>query len=356
MLEKLKSIADKVEALQEQLYDPTITADHKKMIAIQREISSLSGPYELYKHLKKYTDQKNEAKEMIENESDAEMIEMAKVEFDEAEAQLEGMDEKIKVALLPKDPNDERNVYLEIRQAAGGDEAGLFAAELLRMYLRYAERQGLKPEIMEHDRTGIGGLKFAMVKIAWDKVYSKLKFESWVHRVQRIPDTETNGRVHTSTVTVAVMPEVDDVEIHVDPNDVEMDTFAASSSGGQNANKNQTWVRLRHIPTGIIVMGQDSKSQMQNKDNAWKMLRTKLYQTELDRQIKEQKDKRFDQVGSGDRSEKIRTYNFPQDRVTDHRIKQSRSWLPMILDGEIEDMMNQIIVENQTKMLESVGE
>ena len=356
MLEKLQSIADKVESLQQQLYDPSVTADHKKMIAIQREISSLSEAYELYKHLKKYTEQKNEAKEMIEGETDAEMIEMAKAELDEAESQLEWIDEKIKLALLPKDPNDERNVFLEIRQAAGGDEAWLFAAELLRMYLRYSERQGLKSEIIEHDRTGIWGLKFAMVKIAGEKVYSKLKFESWVHRVQRIPDTETNGRVHTSTVTVAVMPEVDDVEITVDPNDVEMDTFAASSSGGQNANKNQTWVRLRHIPTGIIVMGQDSKSQMQNKENAWKMLRTKLYQTELDRQIKEQKDKRFDQVWSGDRSEKIRTYNFPQDRVTDHRIKQSRSNIPGILDGEIEDIMSQIIVENQTKLLESSGE
>ena len=356
MLDKLKNIADKVEALQQQLYDPAITADHKKMIAIQREISSLSDAYELYKHLKKYTDQKDEAKEMIENETDSEMIDMAKAELEEAETQLEWMDEKVKVALLPKDPNDEKNVYLEIRQAAWWDEAGLFAAEVLRMYLRYAERQWLKAEIMEHVRTGIWWLKFAMAKIAGDKVYSKLKFESGVHRVQRIPDTETNGRVHTSTVTVAVMPEVDDVEIQVDPNDVEMDTFAASSSGWQNANKNQTWVRLRHIPTGIIVMGQDSKSQMQNKDNAWKMLRLKLYQDELDRQIKEQKDKRFDQVWSGDRSEKIRTYNFPQDRVTDHRIKQSRSNIPGILDGEIEDIMKELIVENQMKLLESAWE
>ncbi len=353
MLEKLQSIADKVENLQKQLYDPNITADHKKMISIQREISSLSEAYELYKHLKKYTDQKNEAKEMIESETDSEMIDMAKAELDEAEQQLDGMDEKVKLALLPRDPNDEKNVYLEIRQAAGWDEAWLFAAQLLRMYLRYAERQWLKSEIIEHDRTGIWGLKFAMVKIAGDKVYSKLKFESWVHRVQRIPDTETNWRVHTSTVTVAVMPEVDDVEVNVDPNDVEMDTFAASSSGWQNANKNQTWVRLRHIPTWVIVMWQDSKSQMQNKENARKMLRLKLYQTELDKQIKEQKDKRFDQVWSWDRSEKIRTYNFPQDRVTDHRIKQSRSNIPWILDGEIEDIMSQIIVENQTKLLEN---
>ncbi len=352
MIEKLQSIADKVESLKEQLYDPSISADHKKMTKIQREISSLSEAYELYLFVKKWTIQRDEAKEMIEWETDQEMIDMAKAELKEAEEQLVWTDEKIKVALLPKDPNDEKDIYLEIRPAAWWDESGLFAAELLRMYLRYAERQNWKSEIMEHQRSWIWWLKFAMVKISWEKVYSKLKFESWVHRVQRIPDTETNWRIHTSTVTVAVMPEVEDVEVHIDPSDVEMDTFAASSSWGQHANKNQTWVRLHHKPTWIIVMGTDSKSQMQNKENAWKMLRTKLYQTELDKQIKEQKDKRFDQVWSGDRSEKIRTYNFPQDRVTDHRIKQSRSNIPWVLDGEIEDIMKEIIIANQTKLLE----
>lgn len=355
MIEKLQHIADKYTALQAKLYEPEIVSDHVKSTAINREISALKEAYELYMYVKQWTDQFNEWKEILESDDDPEMIALAKEQIAEAESHLEWIDEKIKVALLPKDPNDARNIFLEVRPAAGGDEAGLFAAELLRMYLRYAENEWRKPEIMEHDTTGIWWLKFAMVKVAGEKVYSKMKFESWVHRVQRIPDTETNGRVHTSTVTVAVMPEVDDVEVEVDPNDVEMDTFAASSAWWQNANKNQTWVRLHHKPTGIIVMGQDSKSQRQNKENAWKVLKTKLYQAEMDKQIKEQKDKRFDQIWTWDRSEKIRTYNFPQDRVTDHRIKQSWSGLPMILDGNIKDIMQELIISNQAKLLEGTG-
>lgn len=356
MLEKLKSLADKYESLQEEMYQPHVAADVKKSMHINREISTLKETYDLYKHMEKYTNQLNEAKEILQNEPGPDMKELAQMQFNEAEEQLEGMEEKIKLALLPKDPNDARNIYLEIRPAAGGDESGLFAEELLRMYLRYAEMQDWKAEIMEHTRTWIWGLKFAMVKIAGESVYSKLKFESGAHRVQRIPDTESQWRVHTSTVTIAVMPEVDDVEIHIDPNDIEMDTFAASSAWWQNANKNQTGVRLHHKPTGIIVMGQDSKSQMQNKENAHKMLRTRLYQAELDKQIKEQKDKRFDQIWTGDRSEKIRTYNFPQDRVTDHRVKQSRPNLPKIMDGYISDIMTVMIVENQAKLLENAGE
>lgn len=353
MLEKLKSLAEKYEQIQQEMYKPHIASDLQKSMQLNRELSSLQDTYTLYKHLEKYTHQVDEAKAILQNEPGPDMKELAQMQLDEAEEQLEDMEEKIKVALLPKDPNDERNIFLEIRPAAGWDESWLFAGELLRMYLRYAELQWWKAEIIEHDRTGIWGLKFAMVKIAGESVYSKLKFESWVHRVQRIPDTESQGRVHTSTVTVAVMPEVDDVEIHIDKNDIEMDTFAASSAWGQNANKNQTWVRLHHKPTGIIVMGQDSKSQMQNKENAFKVLKIKLYQAEMDKQIKEQKTKRFDQIGTGDRSEKIRTYNFPQDRVTDHRVKQSWSNLPWIMDGNIGDIMTAMIVENQAKLLES---
>ncbi len=356
MLEKLKKIADKYELLSQQLYDPEIGADQQKAMKINRELSSLRESYELYKQIETATHQLDEAKQLLETESDPDTIELAKAQLEEAQAQLEGMDEKVQVALLPQDPNDDKNIFLEIRPAAGGDESGLFAAELLRMYLRYAERNGWKAEVIEHERSGIGWIKFAMAKISGVKVYSKLKFESGVHRVQRIPDTESQWRVHTSTVTVAVMPEVEDVEVVVDPNDVEIDTFAASSAGGQNANKNQTWVRLHHKPTGLIVMWQDSKSQLQNKENAWKVLRVRLYQLEMDKQIKEQKEKRFDQIGTWDRSEKIRTYNFPQDRLTDHRIKQSRSNLPVIMDGGIEDMVNAMVLENQTKLLEASGE
>ncbi len=304
--------------------------------------------------MKEHKEQLDEAKDIIDNKQDydEEMLEMAKEQKSYAEGALEGMEEKVKIALLPKDPNDDKNIYLEIRPAAGWDESWLFAAELLRMYLLYSDSQWRKHEIMEHQRTGIWWIKFAMVKIAGESIYSKLKFESWVHRVQRIPDTESQGRVHTSTVTVAVMPEVDDVEVVIDPNDVEMDTFAASSSWGQHANKNQTGVRLHHKPTGIIAMWTDSKSQLQNKDNARKMLKTKVYQLELDKQMKDQKEKRFDQVGTWDRSEKVRTYNFPQDRITDHRIKQSRSNIPWRLNGEIEEIISALIIFNQAKLLE----
>lgn len=355
MINKLKAIAEKYEALQEQLYLPEVSSDINKARQINQEISWLREAYELYKEVKVRSDQLAEWKELLEMDDDPEIIELAKAQIAEAEENLDWMQEKIQLALLPVDPNDTKNIYLEIRPAAWWDEAGLFAAELLRMYLRFAELQSWKAEIMEHQTTWIWWLKFAMVKIAWEKVYSKLKFESWVHRVQRIPNTESQWRIHTSTITVAAMPEVDDVEVTLDPNDVEMDTFAASSSWGQHANKNQTWVRLHHKPSGLIVMGTDSKSQRQNKENAWKMLRVRLYQLEIDKQIKEQKDKRFDQIGTWDRSEKIRTYNFPQDRVTDHRIKQSRPNIPSILDGNIENIVNEVIVHNQMKLLEQTA-
>jgi peptide chain release factor 1 len=241
---------------------------------------------------------------------------------------------------------------LEIRPAAGGDEAWLFAAELLKMYLGYATKQWWKPEIVEEQLSDIGGVKFVMVKISGNNVYSIMKFESWVHRVQRIPETESQGRVHTSTVTVAIMPEVEDIDFQVDPKEVEMDTYAGSSAWGQNANKNQTWVRLRHLPSGLIVDIWDSKSQIANKEKAWSVLKARLYQIELDKKQAEQKTLRWDQIWSGDRSEKIRTYNYPQDRITDHRIHQSWSNLPVCLTGQIDDMINALVLENQTRLLQ----
>lgn len=355
MLDKLAQIATTYETLQAQLYDPAVSANVQKLIEINRQLTQLKDAYDLYLQIKSATHQYEEAKQLLYTEKDADMLELAQAQYDDAEKTLEQLNSQVQIVLLPKDPNDDRNIFLEIRPGAGGDESGLFGAELLRMYLRYAERQQRKAELIEHDLNDIGGLKFAVVKIAGDKVYSKMKFESGVHRVQRIPETESQGRIHTSTITVAVMPEIDDVEIEVSPNDLEIDTFAASSAWGQNANKNQTGVRIHHKPTGLIVMGQDSKSQLQNKENALKVLKSRLYQLELDKQIASQKALRFDQIGTGDRSEKIRTYNFPQDRVTDHRIKQSRGYLPNIMDGDIDDIMHALIVENQMKMMEEIG-
>lgn len=352
MLEKLSSIEKKYLELRDQSMDPEIISDTKRSIQINKEISSMQNIYDLYQDYKKAHQQKKEAQEMIDTEQDPEMIDMAKEQLKESDILIEGLEQKIKIALLPKDPNDDKNIFLEIRPAAGGDEAGLFAAELLKMYLGYAVKKWWKAEIVEEQLSDIGGIKFVMVKVSGNSVYSIMKFESWVHRVQRIPETESQGRVHTSTVTVAIMPEVEDVDFVVDPKDVEMDTYAASSSGWQNANKNQTWVRLRHIPSWLIVNIGDSKSQMQNKDKAWSVLKARLYQIEQDKKMAETKSLRGDQIGNGDRSEKIRTYNYPQDRITDHRIHQSWSNIPVFMTGEIQDMIDALILENQTRLLE----
>ncbi len=352
MLEKLANIEKRYLNLREQSMDPDTISDQKKSIQISKEISSLQDLYDLIQDYRKTEAQVSWAKDIIDHETDPEMLEMAKEELKSGEQQLDIIDQKIKIELLPKDPNDEKNIFLEIRPAAGGDEAWLFAAELLKMYLGYATKKWWKTEIVEEQLSDIGGVKFVMVKISWNKVYSIMKFESWVHRVQRIPATESQGRVHTSTVTVAIMPEAEDLDFQIDPKDVEMDTYAASSSWGQNANKNQTGVRLRHIPSGLIVNIWDSKSQLQNKDKAWSVLKARLYQIELDKKNAETKSLRGDQIGNGDRSEKIRTYNYPQDRITDHRIHQSWSNLPVFMTWEIDDMINALVLENQTRLLE----
>lgn len=354
MIEKLNWIIEKYEELMAKSISPEVVADPKESIKINKEISSMQERYDLAKEYTTLWNQLEEAKEILNTESDPEMQEIAKEQKKESEEKLVEVESKLKIALLPQDPNDDKNIFLEIRPAAGWDEAALFGAELLKMYLAFAQKKWWKPEIVEEQLTDIWGVKFVMVKISWDKVYSLMKFESGVHRVQRIPETESQWRVHTSTVTVAIMPEVDDVSIYIDPKDVTMDTYAASSSWWQNANKNQTWIRLHHIPTGIIVDIWDSKSQIKNKEKAFEVLKSRLYQIELDKQQKEQKELRWNQIWTWDRSEKIRTYNFPQDRITDHRIHKSWSNIPVILAGELDDVLNSLVVENQAMLLEKV--
>ena len=352
MLDKLQNFEDRYQQLKTLQYADETTNDMEKMIAVSKEISGLEKVHELYTRYKSATDQIAEAKEILTS-WDSEMADLAQMQLDENESLLPQLDEEVKIALLPKDPNDDKDIFIEIRPAAGWDESALFGWELLRMYLRYAERKGWKSEIVENQVSDIGWIKFAVIKIAWESVYSKMKFESWVHRVQRIPETESNGRIHTSTVTVAVLPEVDDVQVDMKMEDIEMDTFAASSAWGQNANKNQTWVRIHHKPTGIIVTIADSKSQLQNKEKAFKVLKSKLFQAEEDKRIAELKADRINQIGSWDRSEKIRTYNFPQDRLTDHRVKLSWSNLPAIMDWDIDEIINNLVIENQTMLLQA---
>lgn len=351
MFDKLQWIEKTYLDLQQQLYDPAIATDQQKSRDINKRMMNLEEAYILFQEYKKLDSQKKEAEEILTSETDADMVWLAKDQLQDAISQIPDIEEKLKVALLPKDPNDDKDIFLEIRPAAGGDEAGLFAAELLKAYLLYAQRQWWKTEIIENQYSDIWGVKFVMVKMTGDRVYSKMKFESWVHRVQRIPATESQWRVHTSTITVAIMPEAEDVDITINPNDVQMDTYAASSAGWQNANKNQTWVRLHHLPSGLIVTIWDSKSQLQNKEKAWAVLKSRVYQIEQEKATAAERAARGEQIGTGERSEKIRTYNFPQDRVTDHRIKQSRGNIPGIMLGDFDDIMNALIVDQQARLL-----
>ena len=351
MYEKLLSIISEYDALKEQLYDPANYTDHTLLKTINKKIKSIEELYNLAIDFVRHTNIARDAQGIIDTENDPELIDMAKEELTQSKWLLCNIEEAVKLAIVPKDPNDEKDAYLEIRPAAGGDEAGLFAAELLKCYLLHAQIQWRKTEMVENQLSDIWGVKLVIVKIVGERVYSKLKFESGVHRVQRIPDTESNGRVHTSTITVAIMPEAEEVDVTINPADIVMDTYAASSAGGQNANKNQTGVRLHHLPTGLIVTIGDSKSQLHNKDKAYAVLRSRLYQIEQAKITAAEKDLRGGQIGSGGRSEKIRTYNYPQDRITDHRIHQSRSNLPQVMMGNIDMIIDALHLAEQNNTL-----
>ena len=352
MFDKLDFILEKYEELSMKVSDPDVINNQPVWQKHIKEMGEMEPIVNKYREYKKAKESVAEAKEMLES-GDEELRELAKMEIAEYEDEIPKMEDELKILLLPKDPNDEKNVILEVRAGTGGDEAALFAQDLLRMYLRYAERRGWKAEIMDMNDTDIGGVKEASVLIKGKGAYSRLKYESGTHRVQRVPDTESSGRIHTSAATVAVLPEVDDVEVEINPNDVRVDVYRSSGNGGQCVNTTDSAVRLTHIPTGLVVTCQDEKSQIKNKDKAFKVLRSRLYDMKLREQNAEISEQRRSQVGSGDRSERIRTYNFPQGRITDHRIGMTIYKLDNFLDGDIDEVIDGLITSDQAEKMKN---
>ena len=352
MFDKLDFITEKYDELARKVSDPEIINNQPVWQKHIKEMGEMEPIVKKYTEYKKAKTELADAKELLEM-GDDEMRELAKMEIGELEEKIETAEEELKVLLLPKDPNDEKNVILEIRAGTGGDEAALFGADLLRMYTRYAERNRWKTELMDMNETGIGGVKEAVMLIKGKGAYSRLKFESGAHRVQRVPETESSGRVHTSAATVAVLPEVDDVEIDLDPNDVRVDVYRASGNGGQCVNTTDSAVRLTHEPTGLVVTCQAEKSQLKNKEKAFKVLKSRLYDLEMQKQQDEIAGQRKSQVGSGDRSERIRTYNFPQGRVSDHRIGLTLYKLESFLDGDIDEIVDGLITDDQAKKMQA---
>ena len=338
MDDKLQEIEQRFERLTADLSNPEVIADRARFSAVAKERSQLEPLVETFREYKR-TKAELDGNRALLDDKDPDLREMAKSELPALQSKVDELNDKLKVLLLPRDPNDERSVILEVRAGAGGDEAGLFAAELLRLYLRYAERRGWRYTLMDTSENAAGGIKDASVTIEGDGVFSFLKYESGVHRVQRVPATEAQGRIHTSTATVSVMPEAQDVDVQINPADIQMDVMRSTGSGGQSVNTTDSAVRLTHKPTGVVVKCQQEKSQLKNRAQAMKMLRTKLYEMELEKQQSARDAARKSQVGTGDRSEKIRTYNFPQDRLTDHRIGLTRHNLPAVMDGDIEDLV-----------------
>ena len=356
MFDRLDDILIRYQQVLEELNDPEVVNDQarfRKLMKEQTDLTPLAEKYTEYKQTKQDID---DSLEMLETESDEEMRELAKEELAESKSRLEEIENQLKILLIPKDPMDEKNVIVEIRAGAGGDEAALFAADLFRMYSKYAETKRWKIEMMSVNENGLGGFKEIIFMINGNGAYSKLKFESGVHRVQRVPETESAGRIHTSTVTVAIMPEAEDVDVQLDMNDVRIDVFRASGNGGQCVNTTDSAVRITHIPTGIVISCQDEKSQLKNKEKGLKVLRSRLYDLELEKKQKEEASLRKNQVGTGDRSEKIRTYNYPQGRCTDHRIKLTLHKLDSIINGDLDEIIDSLTAADQAAKLSNMNE
>lgn len=351
MFDKLEDLLHHYEELMNTLSEPDVANDPNRFRKLMKEQSDLQPIVDAYKEYKACKQTIEDSLAILDEESDEEMRELAKEELNEAKSRLGELEQKLKILLLPKDPNDDKNVIVEIRAGAGGEEAALFAAEIYRMYVHYAERRGWKVETLEADETGIGGMKSVNFMVTGAGAYSVLKYESGVHRVQRVPETESQGRIQTSTCSVAVMPEAEDVEVHIDDKDIRIDVMRASGNGGQCVNTTDSAVRLTHYPTGIVIYSQTEKSQIQNKEKAFALLRTKLYDLELQKKQDAESEERRSQIGTGDRSEKIRTYNFPQGRVTDHRIKLTLHQIDAVLNGDLDLVIDPLIAADQAAKL-----
>ncbi|HCT96145.1 peptide chain release factor 1 [Vagococcus sp.] len=354
MFDQLQAVEDRYEELGELLSDPTVVTDNKRFMELSKEEANTRETVAVYRRYKEVVQGIADAEELLSENLDDDMAEMAKEELHELKDEKEELEEKMKILLLPKDPNDDKNIIMEIRGAAGGDEAALFAGDLFEMYQSYAQSQGWRFEVMEANITGIGGYKEVIVMISGENVYSKLKYENGAHRVQRVPSTESQGRVHTSTATVVVLPEAEDVEIDLDDKDIRVDIYHASGAGGQHVNKTASAVRLTHEPTGIVVAMQDQRSQLQNREKAMQVLRARVYDKIQQEAQSEYDANRKSAIGTGDRSERIRTYNFPQNRVTDHRIGLTIQQLDRILSGELDDIVDALIIYDQTQKLENM--
>lgn len=356
MFDRISEVEDKYIELGEKLEDPGVWSDPKEYQRIAKSHSDLAPIVNKYREYKQFVQEKADTEELLRDNPDDEMRQMAQSELDELREKEKAAEAELTILLLPKDPNDEKSVLLEVRAGTGGEEAALFAGTLLRMYSRYAERRGWKTELMSANETGIGGYKEAILSIDGHGAYSVLKYESGVHRVQRVPETESGGRIHTSAATVAVMPEAEEVELDINPDDLDIDTYRSAGAGGQNVQKNETAIRITHKPTGVVVTCQDERSQLQNREKAMRMLRSILLEKLMQEQQNEISSTRKSLVGSGDRSEKIRTYNYPQGRITDHRIGFTLYRLDSFLDGDIQEMIDQLISADQAEKLKNQEE